>query len=336
MINKLLISFGILTLTGLTVYHLHRLSEEAGHRKTFLLFKDTHNKTYESLSELEYRFSVFRQTLRRIEAVNSDPSKTHWAAVNKFSDLTFAEFKAKYLSNMNRSADLSFTEELSKKGPKKRDWRQKKGAVGKVKNQADCGSCWAFSTIASLETAVWQKTKKSNSYSEQELVDCAGGKYGNEGCYGGLMDSAYDYIVDNKIATEKAYPYKAVTNKCSKKNKKKAGRQGASSFKYVKKGVNALTKAAAATVISVAIEVQDDLMDYAGGVYSNDDPDCGSELNHGVAVVGYNTTTKKPYFIVRNSWGPDWGQKGYVYMAISKGTGTCGIASGQNNVFPVL
>lgn len=336
MIKKLLFSLGVLALTGFTLYHLQSSSREDHKRKQFMTFKNTHEKNYESLSELEYRFEIFKQTLQRIEAVNSDPSRTHTAAVNKFSDLTFAEFKSKYLTNMNRSADLSFSETLTKKTPKQRDWRKSKGAVGAVKNQADCGSCWAFSTVASLETAVWQKTKKSQSFSEQELVDCAGGKYGNLGCDGGLMDSAYQYIADKKIGTEKAYPYKARTMKCNKKNLKKKGRQGVKSYKVVKKGVNALTSAAAKQVVSVAIEVQDDFMDYSKGVYSNNDSDCGAELNHGVAVVGYNTTAKKPYYIVRNSWGADWGLKGYVNMAISKGTGTCGIASGDSNVVPVL
>ena len=336
MLNKLLISLGVLALTGLTIYHLNAESENSSLRNQFFDFKIKYDKSYGGKSELEYRFNVFKQTLNRINSVNSDSSRTHTAAVNKFSDLTFSEFKSKFLTKMNRSADLNSNEKLKKKiVPKKKDWRAKKGAVGKVKNQEDCGSCWAFSTVASLENAVWQKTKKSVNLSEQELVDCAGGKYENEGCNGGLMDDAYKYIIDNKIATEKSYPYRAVDQKCSKKNKKKGGRVAVSSFSYVKGGVNGLIKAAAKQVVSVAIEVQDDLMDYSSGVYTNNDPSCGQELNHGVAVVGYNTAVKKAYYIVRNSWGADWGLGGYFKIETGKGNGTCGIAN-STNVVPKL
>jgi cathepsin H len=334
MTNKLLISLATLAVTGIVLYHLDFFTPKDSIETEFLNFKKHFNKSYGSPSELKYRFEVFKKTLERIERNNSDRTKTHRSAINKFSDLTFTEFKAQYLTKMNRSADIHSNERLLKISPVKRDWRLKKGAVNKVKNQGSCGSCWAFSTNASLETAVWQKTKKSVSLSEQELVDCAKGKYDNDGCDGGLQDEAYKYIVDNKIATEKAYPYRGRDQKCSRRNKKAKGRVAVSDFKYVKKGVNGLLAASAKQVVSVSIEVRDDFMDYASGVYSSDST-CGRDLNHGVALVGYNTSVKRPYFIVRNSWGPEWGIDGYVRMSIGKGQGTCGIAN-DTNVVAVL
>lgn len=333
MLKNLLLTFGVIALTGLTLYHINSVSNANLLKTQFLEFKEKYNKSYGTKSELEYRFEVFKKTVERISMNNSDPSKTHISGINKFSDLTFSEFKTRYLTKMDRSGNLNLSESLDKVKvkPAKRDWRSSKGAVGKVKNQGNCGSCWAFSTIASLETAFWQKNKKSVNLSEQELVDCAGGKYENEGCDGGLMDDAYKYIIDHKVATEKAYPYRAIDQKCSKRNRKKSGRVAVASFSYVQAGVNGLTKAAAKQVVSVAIEVQDDFMDYSSGVYTNN-ANCGEELNHGVAVVGYNTSVKKPYYIVRNSWGSDWGLNGYVKMAIGSGSGTCGIANDQNVV----
>ena len=330
--NKLILALSTLALTGLLLYKMAQPSNDSILRNQFLYFKIRFNKSYGSASELEYRFSVFKSTLDRIEKNNSDPQKTHTARVNKFSDLTFAEFKARFLTNLNRSANASFVDNFEAGvSPKKMDWRTKKGAVGKVKNQGACGSCWAFSTVASLETRVWQSTKKSVSLSEQELVDCAKGEYGNYGCNGGLQDEAFKYIIDNQIGTEKAYPYRGRDQKCSKKNKKKGERVSVESFDYVKEGVTALTKAAAKNVVSVSIEVQDDFMDYASGVYTNDES-CGDQLNHAVTLVGYNTAVKKAYYIVRNSWGADWGIDGYVKMAIGTGDGTCGIANDSNVV----
>jgi C1A family cysteine protease len=334
MINKILLAVSALTLTGLTLYHLSSTSTESSLRLQFMQYKQQFKKSYGSPSELEYRFQVFKTTLNRINKNNSNPQKTHKAGVNKFSDLTFSEFKTMYLTDMNKSADMNSTAEIDLTKGAKVDWRQKKGAVGAVKNQEQCGSCWAFSTVASLETAYWQKNQKSVSLSEQELVDCST-SYGNYGCNGGLMNQGYDYIVDNKIGTEKAYPYRAIDQNCSAKKKKKAGRVGVSSYSFISPAnVKGLIAAAKKQVVSVAIEVQDDFMDYSSGVYTNDDY-CGSSLNHGVAVVGFNTKAKVPYFIVRNSWGPGWGDNGYIKMAVASGAGTCGIAN-ESDVYPQL
>ena len=333
MINKLLLSLGVLALTGITVYQLSSSSQEETLRSRFMQFKQDFNKSYGSPSELEFRFGVFKSTVARINRNNADSSKTHVAAINKFSDLTFSEFKNSYLNDFKKSADLSSTAELTFTGKPSVDWRTTKG-VNPVKNQAQCGSCWAFSTTASLEFATFVKDSRVVSLSEQELVDCAG-SYGNNGCNGGLMAYAYDYIRGSKIALEANYPYRAVDQTCSSVNRAKPNREGAPPYSFISPAnVNGLLSAAENQVVSVAIEVQNDFMDYHSGVYTSD-PYCGYSLNHGVAVVGYNTSASVPYFIVRNSWGASWGDRGYIKMAVASGSGTCGIAN-SSDVYPNL
>ena len=333
MINKLLITMGVLALTGITVYQLHSASQENELRSRFMQFKEDFSKSYGSPSELEFRFGVFKTTVARVNKNNSDKTKTHTAGINKFSDLTFAEFKTMYLTDFNQSADLTSTEEVTFNGKASVDWRTTDG-VGPVKNQAQCGSCWAFSTTASLEFATFVEDKRVVSLSEQELVDCST-TYGNNGCNGGLMAYAYDYIRGYKLALESNYPYRAVDGTCSSTNRAKPNREGSPPYSTISPAnVNGLLAAAENQVVSVAIEVQNDFMDYSGGVYTSD-PYCGYQLNHGVAVVGYNNSASVPYFIVRNSWGGSWGLEGYINMAVSTGSGTCGIAN-ASDVFPNL
>jgi C1A family cysteine protease len=129
-------------------------------------------------------------------------------------DLTNAEFKATYLGLLpKKTASVFGTHKHSGKAPAASvDWRTK-GDVQKVKDQGQCGSCWAFSTVGSLESADAIQKGTLGDFSEQQLVDCST-SYGNMGCNGGLMDYAFQYVIDNGITTESAYPYKAVDQKC--------------------------------------------------------------------------------------------------------------------------
>ena len=332
--KTLLIALTAMALTGTALYFMSQPSSEEQLRSAFLVFKAKHNKSYGSKTELEFRFEVFKLSVDRIQKSNADSANRFRLAVNKFADLTFPEFRNQYLLRAKKNPNFKKSLKNASKPKKgKKDWRKVKHAVGPVKNQEQCGSCWAFSTNASLEFAYFKQTGKTGSFSEQELVDCAGGKYENEGCNGGLMDTAYDYIIDHSIDTEKTYPYRAVDQKC--KASKKKSRFTVKSYSYLKPAnVVSLVKAAQAQVVSVAIEVQDDFMFYDSGVY-HAGADCGEELDHGVAVVGYNTKVKDGYFIVRNSWGADWGLEGYIKMAVGTGEGTCGIA-GDSDVYPNL
>merc|ERR1711976_29389 len=294
-------------------------------------FKSHHNKQYAEAEEKMRRF-IWERNMREIINHNYAADMGHHTfrlGMNEHGDLSdeeYATFLTGLRMNENRTSDNpTFLEPEFMEMPKMVDWR-KKGAVTPVKNQGQCGSCWAFSTTGSLEGQHFRKTGKLVSLSEQNLVDCST-KWGNQGCNGGLMDNAFQYIKDNDgIDTEEAYPYNADEEPCHFKTRNVgATDKGAVDLPA---GDEHALKEAVATVgpISIAIDASHESFQlYASGVY--DEPECSSTaLDHGVLVAGYGTEEGSDYWLVKNSWGPTWGREGYVYMARNKDN-QCGVAS---------
>jgi len=300
----------------------------------FQKFITDFSKSY-STAEYYFRLKIFKQNLLVQEKLSVDSPLASFG-INKFSDLSNEEFKAKYLMpSFDPEATCIFPYHVTKNDikntniPSTYDWRTK-GAVTPVKDQGQCGSCWAFSTTGNVE-GQWQINNPQHtlvSLSEQWIVDCSNSCLSsqpqncNSGCNGGLPWLAYQDIIKNKfITTETAYPYNANDNPCQK-----VTTFGADIYNWTSVESNQKTIAAFLVQngpLSICLNA-DMLMQYNGGIITGDPSVCpANETDHAVLLVGYASGNGTNYWIVKNSWGEDWGENGY--FRIENDNDLCGI-----------
>lgn len=264
---------------------------------------------------------AFRSNKHNREAAAGEHTWTQ--KINQFSDLTKHEWVATYLGT-------KVPEHMQKKhGSKVHEFHGKAadlptsvnwvtaGAVTPVKNQLQCGSCWAFSTCASIEGIVEIDGDGLNSLSPQELVDC---DTADQGCNGGLMVNAFGWIISNGgICSWTAYPYTGVGGTCKKSKCTNAAT--IKGFTNVASNKNALLSAIVQQPVSVAVDAES-WMNYSSGIFSKA---CGTSLDHGVLAVGYGVQGSQQFYLVKNSWSTTWGEEGYIQLEINSSGNTCGI-----------
>ncbi|XP_029437296.1 cathepsin S-like [Rhinatrema bivittatum] len=297
------------------------------------LWMRAHQKDYSSQADRLRRRLIWEKNLKLIAIHNLEHSlglHSYELGMNQFGDMTSEEVIAS-MTGYKASSRLEFNETgIAQPSsvlqlPVSFDWRVK-GCVTDVKNQGSCGSCWAFSAVGALEGQLKLKTGKLVPLSAQNLVDCSK-SCGNYGCSGGLMTRAFRYIADNKgIDSESSYPYKMKDGPCHYNPAARAA--GCSGYRKLPHGNEKALQEAVATIgpISVAIDAsRPKFFFYRRGVYY--DPLCNSShVNHGVLAVGYGVDQDKEYWLIKNSWGTSFGEKGYVRMARNRGN-HCGITN---------
>ncbi|GLT29564.1 hypothetical protein SLA2020_044220 [Shorea laevis] len=291
-------------------------------------------RTYPNSAEKELRMKIFKDNLEFIEKFNSEGNRTFKLGLNKFSDLTNEEFKALYtgykipptqthLKPQHLVMEASRTLRQARNGPRKELLTAPRTRKN-VNSITSVRCCWAFSTVAAVEGITKIKSGQLPSLSEQQLVDCV---KENQGCRGGWMTTAFEYIRDNQgIASEESYLYEARDGTCQAENAKAAA--SISSFEKVPSSdEEALLKAVSQQPVSITIEGAGNYFkSYESGVFTGY---CGNQPTHAVTLVGYGTTEDgTKYWLIRNSWGESWGENGYMKIQRDAGVsgGLCGLA----------
>jgi len=300
---------------------------EQQYQDAFTQWMHEHNRVYAS-HEFFHRYNAFKWNMDYVEQWNSKNSETVLGLTN-MADLSNEEYQKIYLGthiDLTGVYTIAVEEPITVPVADTVDWRTS-GAVTPVKNQGQCGSCWSFSSTGAIEGISKIKRGTLTSVSEQNLMDCST-SYGNQGCNGGLMTSAFKYVAANGgIDTEASYPYTAKNGQCHFTT----ANIGATitSYKTVTSGSeSALVTAINTQPVSVAIDASHNSFQlYKSGIYY-ESACSSSRLDHGVLAVGYgsNGGTNGDYFIVKNSWGTTWGTAGYIQMARNR-SNNCGIAT---------
>jgi C1A family cysteine protease len=311
-------------------------------QERFQQFKTRFGKRYESKELEQYRFNVFSENLQRAAEMNREEEQEVYG-VTKFSDLTREEFRAQYLTYKPKFGQAAIDRlnhpviASAKQAPNTTDfdWR-KLNAITRVKDQGDCGSCWAFSAVEEFESAWFLGGHPLTELSPQQVVSCDK-KGKDQGCNGGDTVTAYVYLLKNGLETEKDYPYRSGQSgddgPCTYSSSKVAAKMTNWTYAVTPcftgcKNQDETTLAANIAKTgpaSICVNAGDNWQSYTGGILSKNCPSNYPSLDHCVHLVGYATNPSGiKYWLVRNSWGTDWGNDGYIWIKF--GSNLCGVA----------
>lgn len=330
--NEIFLSFSSiisLLIFSLIIYEIHAaisfVKEEVNELKLWADWKQKYGKVYVEREDT-IRHKNFRKNLKVIAELNKKFNPTSYYGVNKFSDLTFEEFR-------DLVASQGFRRSLSHKGPVNRkpnpniadsiDWRTK-GAVSPIYDQGQCGSSPYFGAVASIEGAWKIAGHDLVPLSVQQVIDCSS-NFGNAGCNGGWMNGSITYAAKYGLESNVTYPYAGVDGTC----KYDATKVVAHVSKFIETDGSeaALIEALNIVPVATAVQVTNSFQNYQSGILN--DPTCNNpeDISHGIAVVGYGADAKgNQYYILKNSWGEDWGMAGYILIAKNAGN-MCGVAT---------
>lgn len=305
-------------------------------------FQSSFGKVYSSEEEYEAKFAIFQANLDTIAQLNAgrESEDEAYFAVNKFADMTAEEFAATHMNyerkeilgdGLRKPLELSSLRQVQWADTDKVDWRDQ-GAVTDVKDQGQCGSCWAFSATSEIESMWFMAGNRLETLSPQQIVSC---DKTDGGCNGGDTPTAYQYVIDaGGLMLEKDYPYTGKKGICKMDDTKFAAK--ISGFNWAipecewfhpscnSQNETQLAEALTTAPISICVNAEP-WQFYKGGVMK--EKSCSGKFNkldHCVQLVGYDKSGSEPYWMVRNSWASDWGVDGYIHL--SMGENTCGVA----------
>ncbi|XP_075432157.1 cathepsin S-like [Ascaphus truei] len=289
-------------------------------------WKSKYEKKYITRGEEDLRRQTWEETWEKVQKHNvlaDQGVKSYRLGMNHFADMTAQERSSKNCLSCTeqerpKAADApTYSYGRDHTIPEEVDWRESK-CVTPVRNQGEfCGSCWAFCTVSAIETRYCIKHNQLLSFSEQQLVDCDAK---NSGCCGGMPITALQYIYDNGVMESTDYEYTQANQKCSYKNKESLD-LNMTKYYYLPGEENIAKSVALDGPVTIAFGVDFDFMMYVEGIF---DGDCAPEINHGMTIVGYGTTCDTDYWIIRNSWGEEWGDNGYA--KVKRNVNKCSIA----------
>ena len=296
---------------------------------TYLKYVAEWGKSHLDMHDFNARLQNFVATHLAIEEINA--TESHVAGHNQFSDWHHVEYK-KMLGYVNNEAAVKNIQIFEETNASSVNWVEA-GAVTGVKNQGSCGSCWSFSTTGAMEGAHYVATGELLSFSEQQLVDCATGRYLNMGCNGGNPLWAYRYLKSHFAELESEYPYTSGngddSTDCLYDSHSKTAVEVQASASVTSEDRDQMKAALAQQPLAVLVEADKmAFQTYRSGVLTSDA--CGTQLDHAVLAVGYGTEDGQDYWLVKNSWDTTWGDNGYIKLGMNDTTGTCGVQMGPS------